>query len=88
MRLRVDLRGLPRRNIRLSPTFTLDQMGCEQGIDEGRFAKSSLTLHISLQMLKPHPSSDRCFEVEHTDDHDVELESAFEEFVLDLAGDY
>lgn len=51
----MNFSSLPDWVVVLESAFRVEQVGCEDGVDEGRFAESALT-----------------------DDHEVELEAAFE----------
>lgn len=65
----------------------VNEVGCEDGVDQGGFAQASLSCEVELQLAS-------CTEAEvqwiwrwHTNTDDVELETSLQELLLNLRGD-
>ena len=89
MRHRVDLRCLSHRLIRGQPALRVNQVRGEDSVDECRLSQASLTCkqHERNVRLVRGRATDASEQRMRTDDDHVELETALQELVLDLAGD-
>jgi hypothetical protein len=77
----LNLRGLADRLVHFKPALGVDEVGSKDGVDHGRLSQSSLACRIILL-----EQGYRSNVMQHTDNHDIELEATLEELVLDLAG--
>lgn len=88
----MDFRCLPDLFVRGEPAFRIDQVGREERVDQRRFSQTSLTCETKQHSRqKPrevqHSRLWQCSEGIHTNDNDIELETSFQELVLNLTRD-
>lgn len=80
MRGSLDFGGRADRLIGGQTALGVDQVGSKDRVDEGRFAQTGLTWSL---VSAGHGVRGW----EHTNTHDIELESALQQLALDLGGD-
>ena len=85
----MNLRRLPDRLVRLQTPLRVDEVGGEDSVDECRLSQASLTCkqHERNVSTVRGRATDASEQRMRTDDDHVELETALQELVLDLAGD-
>lgn len=77
----LDLGGGSNRLVRSQATFRVNEVGSEDGIDQGRFPETSLALMRRSVQSQCRQGGRR------TNADDVELETSLEQLLLDLRGD-
>jgi hypothetical protein len=62
----------------------VNQVGCEDGVDQSRFSETSLAYGAMEGLVEDFVAGRYC--LTHTNTHDVELEATLQQLALDLRG--